>query len=358
MKTAKWDSGLKWGDLNLRWSDPSFILEPGDPGYVPPPVPPTTLPATKKKRKYMASNPTPDRYDELAAAGEDLCDGLNTLGVTIDIKNNTYPLVRADLDALLATHAAQVASESAQVAPNIALRIADSNGKAYISRCLKVLRISLGESWSAVWIATGLPDNSVSIPGTQDKRYTALKGLKDYFTASPAKENADLAVTAAIANTLHAAITTARAAVQAALAHTKDMILAKNAALAVFRKRFRDTVDEIADKISAEDSRWYQFGLNRPADPAQPGVPAHVIATALGTGRVLVQIDGARRANSFDYYKQVIGTDAEPVKATNTEGTQYTFTGLPVGATVQFTVTGVNDAGEGQPSAPAPVVVT
>jgi len=29
---------------------------------------------------------------------------------------------------------------------------------------------------------------------------------------------------------------------------------------------------------------------------------------------VLVQIDGARRAKSYNFYKKVTGTDAEPVK--------------------------------------------
>ena len=37
---------------------------------------------------------------------------------------------------------------------------------------------------------------------------------------------------------------------------------------------------------------------------------------------------------------------------------QQTFECLPVGATVEFTVAGVNDAGEGPPSDPVSVVVT
>lgn len=48
MKIATWDSGLCWDDPNLRWGSPSYILEPGDPGYVPP-SPPT--PTTNKKMK-------------------------------------------------------------------------------------------------------------------------------------------------------------------------------------------------------------------------------------------------------------------------------------------------------------------
>ena len=127
---------------------------------------------------------------------------------------------------------------------------------------------------------------------------------------------------------------------------------------APFRDRYRATIGELEQLLDDDDAKWYDFGLNRPADPAQPGQPSNVHATALGAARVLVQVDGARRANSFNYYKKVIGTDAEPVKVINTQGTQHTYENLPVGATVEITVTGVNDAGEGQPSAPVSVVVT
>ena len=78
----------------------------------------------------------------------------------------------------------------------------------------------------------------------------------------------------------------------------------------------------------------------------------------IGSFEPVLLVDGARRANSFNYYKQVAGVDAAPVKGDNTPGTQFTFTGLPVGATVLFTVAGVNEAGEGQPSTPVPLVVT
>jgi hypothetical protein len=36
LKIANWDSGVRWDDPNFYWGDPSYILEPGDPGYVPP----------------------------------------------------------------------------------------------------------------------------------------------------------------------------------------------------------------------------------------------------------------------------------------------------------------------------------
>jgi hypothetical protein len=276
----------------------------------------------------------------------------------IGIAQNTYALTRADLDALITAQNALNAAEGAQPVAYAALRTADSNGKGFIARTIKVLSIALGNDWSDAWIATGLPDNTVGIPSTQDQRFAALNSLAAYFTANPAMENAPLNVTAAIATALYTAISNARQGVGNALNLTKQKVIARDAAKEVFRNRYRGTLNELEQLLDPEDPRWYDFGLNRPADPAQPGVPSNVHVTALGSSRVLVQIDGARRANSFNYYKQVVGTDAQPVKLTNDPGTQQTFENLPTGATVNFTVTAVNDAGEGQPSNSVSVVVT
>jgi hypothetical protein len=51
MKTVTFNGGFRFGDPNLRWGNPSFQLEPGDPGYVDPnPSPP---PTPSKKTKHM-----------------------------------------------------------------------------------------------------------------------------------------------------------------------------------------------------------------------------------------------------------------------------------------------------------------
>ena len=329
MRTAYWDSGIKWGDVNLRWGSPSFLLEPGDADYVADPNS-ASFPKTRtKKRKNMASNPTPDPLGELTASGEDLCDGLNQHAAAIGIKQNTFAATRADLDALIAAQAALQVADGAQPAAYAALRSADSNGKGFIARAIKVLSISLGDAWSDAWLATGLPNNTVGIPSTQDGRFAALGGLKAYFTANPAKENAPLTVTAAIAGTLYQAVSDARTAVGNALTLSSGKHKLRDAKKDAFRARYRATVTELEQLLADDDAKWYDFGLSRPADPAQPGQPANVNATPLGVGRVLVQIDGARRANSLNYYRQITalpagtpGTpDAQPVKVINTPGT-------------------------------------
>ena len=48
MKIIRFDGGFRYDDPNNRWGNPSYQLEPGDEGYVPPsPVP--SQPPTKKK---------------------------------------------------------------------------------------------------------------------------------------------------------------------------------------------------------------------------------------------------------------------------------------------------------------------
>jgi hypothetical protein len=53
MKPITWNSGYKWNDPNLRWGSPSYVLEPGDPGYV---DPNPFAGANNKKKKPMIHN--------------------------------------------------------------------------------------------------------------------------------------------------------------------------------------------------------------------------------------------------------------------------------------------------------------
>ena len=46
MRPASYDSGLRFGDPNVRWGNPGYVLEPGDPGFVPP-IPLVNKPKTK-----------------------------------------------------------------------------------------------------------------------------------------------------------------------------------------------------------------------------------------------------------------------------------------------------------------------
>ena len=64
------DSRVVWGNPNLRWGEPSYLLEPGDAGYVqlqpgqpgyqaPPKPPKKKKPFRRKAKSETAPNPTP-----------------------------------------------------------------------------------------------------------------------------------------------------------------------------------------------------------------------------------------------------------------------------------------------------------
>ena len=55
MRPIRWDDGTRWDDPNARWGSPSYVLEPGDPGYIAPPG--TLPPPSTKKKRIMSSNP-------------------------------------------------------------------------------------------------------------------------------------------------------------------------------------------------------------------------------------------------------------------------------------------------------------
>lgn len=97
MIIARFDSGLKWGDKNLRWGSPSVLLEPGDEGYVADPTsasfPPTQ---TSKRHKTMAkSDPIKKKDADFAAQ-------------LLTFKNNI-----GDYDALFGLTPAQVSAQAA-----------------------------------------------------------------------------------------------------------------------------------------------------------------------------------------------------------------------------------------------------
>lgn len=64
MRVLKFDSGERFDDPNSYWGDPSYVLEPGDPGYQEPPaatLPPPSQPKPKNKMPksdYLKSRDT------------------------------------------------------------------------------------------------------------------------------------------------------------------------------------------------------------------------------------------------------------------------------------------------------------
>lgn len=305
----------------------------------------------------MASNQLPDSPQDLFTLGEDMADGLHAHEAAIGIKQNTEAAVRADLSAAIAAQAGHVAAQTAKVALSTGVTVADSNVKAYIGTARNVLATFLGNGYSQAWEATGFPDNSTAVPGTQAKRQALLQSLQIYFTAHPAQENAPLNITAARAGVLFTALSDARSAAAEGDTDAGQKKNSRDGLVSLLRVRLGGLVAELGQLLDDTDPLWLAFGLNEPGATNLPDVADSLVLTAGTAGTVLADWSDASRATRYRVFKQVVGVDATFVSAATVTDSDYTFTGLTAGQTLKVEIIAANDAGQAQPSVVAEIVV-
>jgi hypothetical protein len=238
-----------------------------------------------------------------------------------------------------------------------AVTVADSNAKSFIGSARRVLINYLGEGYSQLWDATGFPNNSTAVPGTQAEREALLQSLRNYFTANPAQQNAPLNITSGQAGALLTALADARTAAAEGNAVAGQKKNLRDAAVKTLRTRLSGLIAELGQLLDDLDPLWLAFGLNEPGATNLPDVVDSLILTAGTAGTVLADWSDTSRATRYRVFKQIVGVDAAFVFVGNVTDSDYTFTGLPSGATVNIRIVAANDAGEAQPSSPAQIVV-
>ncbi len=336
-----WDSGF--------WDAPA------------PPQPTTpTLPLRRRhlNRRTMASNPTPENSDVLRALADRMADGCASHEATIGILQNTEATMRAAIAALSAAETDLGLKKSAVGAAYALLQTADTTGQTTLTNCKLCLAAKLGQRWSAAWEPTGFPNQSTSIPSTQDKRFTLLDALKNYFTLLPAHENAGMGATAALCGAAWTALSNARQAVADAEAAQTAAFNTRAAVTDALRKRVRGLIQELGTLIAEDDPRWEAFGLNIPANPSAPEPVASIVtAAALGGGRVELRWTYATRATRYRVESFAVGVDTEWQSRGNARDLEIILKSLTPGQTQKLRVVAANDGGEASPSPEAEVVV-
>ena len=306
----------------------------------------------------MASNPTPDDDAMLSALAEDLADGCQTHEVAIGIKQNTETAMRA---AIAGTASAKLALGAANMLVDNKydlLQAADAAGAAVIMNCrLRLVKV-LGTQFSAGWGTAGFPNQSTSVPDTQDERFTLLNALKLYFTANPAAESVDMDATAAICLAAHTATSDARAAVNTAETDQTNAQNAEKAAVKTLRKRVRGLIDELGQLVADDDARYEAFGLNIPANPSAPEAIASLTVTAMGGAKVFAQWPYSTRMVGTRLMRKRIGVDEEFVSIGTADGLEKMLTGQTPNQTIEIFVIAYNDGGDAPPSPTVSVVVS
>lgn len=307
----------------------------------------------------MATNVTARTVSKLVADGERLCDGLRDHGVAVGIMSNPEAKVRELLEALKQAAAAFGMAQSDETRASQAAMAADEANALFIQRFVYWMSMIYGGKWSDRWIATGLPDRVVGVPRLLAKRFVLMGSIRAFLEAHPEYEvsHSQVEITAAKAWALHEAYSDAHSAANAKRGEAAAAKKARDVAFRTFRKRYSWAMHELRGDLAGNDPRWVLFGLRAPDAPQTPDAPKKVTAVAAGNGHVLVKSRWPRRAHSINFYRKIAGVDAEPVKVENCRGKEFMIGQLPPGATVEITVTGVNDAGEGRACEAVRVVV-
>jgi hypothetical protein len=307
----------------------------------------------------MGSNALPNPLDDVFTLAEDMADGCHNHQAAIGLKQNLEVDVRADLDAAVTAQTNYQNALSAKTVFSTAVTVADSNGKAFISSARRVLAGNLGETWSNAWTATGFPDLSTAVPGTQPKRQALLLALKNFFAANPAYEvNAPrLVVTSAQAGGLFTALSTARVAASDGNTDAGKKKLLRDAAEQTLRDRLSGLISELGQLLDDNDPLWLAFGLNEPGATNLPDSADGLVLTAGAAGTVLAHWSNSSRATRYRVFKQIDGVDTIPINVTTVTDSDATLTDQPSGKTLKVYVIAANDAGQAAPSETVTIVV-
>jgi hypothetical protein len=342
----------------MAWDNPLSHWEIGswDTPIIPPL--PVSLKRKKLNRHTMASNPTPDDPDVLRALADRMADGCNQFEVILGIKQNMEAVMRAAINGLSLAETDLGLKKQATANAYVVLQTADDAGHVLLTSCKLRLATKYGQRWSADWEPTGFPDQSTTVPRTQDKRFTLLNALKNYFTVKPADEAADVGVTAAACDAQWSVISTARQGVANAESAQTTSFNARGAAVETLRKRVRGLIDELTLLLAADDARWENFGLNMPANPSTPEPVTSMTASALGSGRIEVGYPYATRATSYRIENFILGVSDDWAGVKIVKDLETILTGYTAGQTVKLRVVARNEGGDAQPCPEVTVVVT
>ena len=295
----------------------------------------------------MASNALPRELDDLISLAEDCADGADQLEVTILLKQNMEADIRADLLDLTTKRGTYDALVGQNEAKENAVTLARSNARGALTAARDRLKQIFGSAAGEAWQAAGWPSDSTAVPATSEKLLPLLMSVKLYFTAHAANEIPALGVTAANMQTLHTALSDS---VSARNQH-KDVrtaaLATRNAAIEKLRTRLRGLIGELEQLLDPMSAHWLTFGLKRPGAPDSPDAVTGTQAIPLGTAKLRVKCDPAPRAEYYQIWIQIVGTDPELHLVESPTEPDKILENLPVGATVKAQMRAVNETGPG-----------
>ena len=371
MRPLRFDDGTHWDDPNAYWGDPGYVLELGDPGYVPPPPPSTPTVNRHHKPKNMSSNATPENRNVLLALAKRIHAGQLAHGASVGLHHH----LAADMDAAIkklegdpaaapgsnANKGSQLVYRDAIAAAGDAeaARAALSNGavKTWLDGYRTVIEGIHGKKPDDGWVSAGFPTGSTAVPRNHDARQNLLSAARAYLAAHPTFETTlpqasgpGLAITAAQALALSTQLQTAVTLISTTANAQFTARGLREADVDALYEEVSATIAELRDLLEDDDARWELFGLNIPANPTPPLGVASLTLTSAGTGRELAAWTYAVRAEHYRLFLKRVGVDADFVNVADPVDLEHTLKDLTPGSTIEVYIVPANDGGEGPAS--------
>lgn len=340
-----WDApGKTWDSLGSFWTDDPEPAEPFKP------------------ERHMSQNTLPANLKKLTSLSEDCADGAHTHEASLPLETNTEARIRADLENFKTKSQAYNALDLVLPGtpdPDALVQTARSNGRAFLTLVRDTMKPHLGAKGDP-WKALGWPATSIAVPSTSEKVLPLLDDVRKFFVNNPDYEvdTPKLVMTAAKALDLWTALGDAVAARNKRDEDKAKAFQARNNAETTLRTRLRGLIGELEQKLGPMDARWLAFGLNRPGADDPPDAPTDTTAEAMGGGKVFVKCHRVPRADYYQIWIQIVGTDPDFRRVESPDDPEKLLPGLPVGATVKVKMRAVNEANPGAYGDEVEVVVS
>lgn len=371
MRPIRWNDGTRFNDLNARWGSPSYVLEPGDPGYVIPPPPAGSISKPKTKTKTMSSNATPRNPGILTALARRIHSGQAVHAASVGLLHHLPGLMDAaikklDGDPLAADGSA--ANKGSQLvyrecvnatlaAESALVTLSETVVKTWLEGYQRVMDGVHGKQANAGWQAAGFAAGTTGIPRTHDARYGLVRAARAYLAAHPnyqvtlpEKDGPGLAITQARALELQGLIDDANTLIDTSTSVQTTTKATRDADLAALYDEVSGTIAELRDELADDDARWELFGLNVPAHPNPPEGVGSLVLTAAGAGRVLFSWLYAVRAEYYRIFLKRVGVDTEFINVDDANDLEYIAKALAPGSTIEGYIVPMNTGGAGPAS--------
>ena len=280
------------------------------------------------KDKLGRAIPGVVKYTAALGLAEGLADSMTQALTDLTTADNSYESAKAD-------------QATAQAAFDAAL----AGSRVHVTTVRDLFKRRFGTKYSQAWNQLGFNGGLVvpsGVRGLLDK----LSSTAGYLTDHADHGNADLNVTAAVTNTLHAELSAKRTGVDVKKSARATAYKTRTQKAEKARRLLRGLIEDLKQAIDPLDERWVEFGLNRPGAKQIPAVPENVTAVLQGNNTVALHWGATPRAEYFRVWKKVNGVDEELLVVGTRAELDFALAGLPSNSTILFGISAVNNGGE------------